>query len=352
MTRPYAAAVLPSPGHDQADAVAAVTAAIDAALDNPGAVIVRTGSCDDADTRAAFGETPTRARKVALATPGGRGAQILDALDWLGPGTGPVLIADTGTRSPEPAVYRALLDSVGNGSAMAVADHPRYWTEANFTNHLARPLLDVALGLDCPQPLALDLAVSPGTLTVLPTVLRAAAGSPAASVTGYGIGAVLLLAAARTGTVTPVQIGNPWHAAPLEPLARLHDIHHQTVPVLLALTTARRARPRKPGPAPVYRTATRPVGRDDLVGMVAVLNGLAPYEPGFEDYPWPLPLANAWHTVRTGSAGPAEAARVLWPHYVNRVRDWITTRPGDGELAATHTRLAATLTTLSRSLTE
>ena len=347
MTPPHAHAAAVLPSRNEPETIAAVTAAVDAALDDPKAVIVHADSSDTPDTTAAFNATPTRARKVSLSgLARGKGAQIFCALDWLGEITGPVLIADTDTRNPDPAVYRALLEHADDGCA--IADYPRYWDEANLTNHLARPLIDAAFGIDVPQPLAGDIALSAGTVTVLPTAHRALAQPEAKAVDGYGIDVFLLLAAARTGTVTPVPIETPKrHAASFPHLASIYD---QAVPVLLALTATQPVPPPVRGPDPGYRPAHRRLPAPRLAQMLAVLNDLAPHEPGYDANPWPLPLVDAWHAVRNGTT-PTEAARTLWPHYVHRVRLWLTVQPGPEGLAAAHTRLSAALTAPARSLT-
>lgn len=347
MTSPHTAAVLPS--RNEPTTIAAVTRAVDAALDDPTAVIINADSSDTTDTVAAFMGTSTSARKVMVTgLPRGKGAQILQGLDWLSSGTGPVLIADTDTRDPDPAVYRALLDSIGSGSAMAIADYPRYADEGDLTNHIARPLIDAAFGLDVPQPLAGDLALSSATVGILPAAHRTLAEPEAVCVTGYGIDAFLLLTAARGGAVTPVHVQTPKRHAASFP--HLKDIYDQAVPVLLAMTTARPAPASVPGPDPVYRAAPRPVDLGRLGEMVSTLDAFAPYEPRYDAHPWPLPLVDAWHTVRSGIA-PTEAARSLWPHYVHRVRTWLIARPGAGELAAAHTRLNAALSFPARSHT-
>lgn len=339
MRPPPPAAVLPS--RNEPTTIAAVTAAVDAALDNPKAVIVHADSSDTHETAEAFSRTSTRARKVTLTgLPRGKGIQILRALDWLSSSTGPVLIADTDTRDPDPTIYKALLDVVSGGAVMAIADYPRFWDEANLTNHIARPLIDAALGVDIPQPLAGDLALSSGTLTTLPAARRALANPEATAVEGYGIDAFLLLTAARTGTVTPVRVNTPKrHAASFEHLAA---IYAQVVPILLAMTAVRPVSPPAVGPDPVYRATFRSVDLDRLRTMVAALDDVAPYEPSYDAHPWPMPLADAWHAVRTGTS-PTRAACTLWPHYVHRVRTWLIAQPGAGELSASHTRLKAAL---------
>ncbi|MEU9288752.1 hypothetical protein AB0D57_29745 [Streptomyces sp. NPDC048275] len=60
-----------------------------------------------------------------------------------------------------------------------------------------------------------------------------------------------------------------------------------------------------------------------------------------------MAVADAWHIVSNGAA-PHKAARRLWPHYVHRVRTWLTAATPPSEraavLATTHTRLFGALT--------
>lgn len=91
-------------------------------------------------------------------------------------------------QAPAPVIakapgYHALLDRVRAGAALAIADYPRHWDEANLTNHLARPLIAASTGHDVPQPLAGDLAVSREVLT---DVVRAAAAGTILGQRGRG----------------------------------------------------------------------------------------------------------------------------------------------------------------------
>ncbi|MGC5411560.1 hypothetical protein ACPXCX_49035, partial [Streptomyces sp. DT225] len=185
--------------------------AVDLALNDMHGVIVHADSSDGPDTAAAFATTPTRAKTLVLTgLERGKGAQILAALQR--PElveADAVLIADTDTHAPEPAVYRALLDQVRAGAALAIADYPRYWDEANLTNHVARPLIAAATGLDVPQPLAGDLAVSGRVLAVAQQAAAELPDELARCVAGYGIDAFLLLTAATTGPVTSVRVTGP-----------------------------------------------------------------------------------------------------------------------------------------------
>ncbi|HEY1621710.1 MAG TPA: hypothetical protein VGG25_29085 [Streptosporangiaceae bacterium] len=339
------AAILPS--RDEPTTIAAATAAADEALADEGAVIVNADSSDDPDTSRRFTAASTQAVRVPLhGLARGKGAQILAAArrpDLAAAEA--VLIADTDTRNPDPAVYAALLGRVRAGAALAIADYPRHWDEANLTSHLARPLIAATTGHDVPQPIAGDLALSSQALAA---VLQAASALPAemtACVDGYGIDAFLLLTAARTGPVTSVRVGESKVHAGSFP--HLPAIYHQAVPVLLHLTATW-----VPPPLPetreaaVYRAADRTVEPARLQAMIATLDSLGPHPGRYDEHPWPAPAAQAWHAVRAGT--PArDATRQLWPHYLRRVRDWLTsgqhasTRQRAQALAAAHASLHA-----------
>jgi hypothetical protein len=349
VTQSLAAAILPS--RNEPATIAAVTAAADAALDNARAVIVHADSSDTLGTARQFANIPTRAGKVALTgLKRGKGAQILAALRRPElAGAEAVLIADTDTRNPDPAAYRNLIHRVRDGAALAIADYPRYWDEANLTNHLARPLIAAVTGHDVPQPLAGDLAVS---CEALSAALESTAELPAgltACVDGYGIDAFLLLTAAATGPLACTPVDEPKrHAASF---AHLPNIYHQAVPVLLYQTAAWRRTPSAPssgGPA-LYRAADRELQPDRLETMMTTLDKLAPHPDGYDERPWPMAVAETWRAVNDG-APAADAARALWPHYLHRVRDWFTlgqhTTSGQRArmLAAAHARRHAALT--------
>ncbi|KUN17644.1 hypothetical protein AQJ11_37945 [Streptomyces corchorusii] len=337
------AAILPS--RNEPDTIAAVTTAIDAALAEHRSVIVNADSSDTPDTSERFVATGTRAAKVSLASlVRGKGAQILAAARRPEIADAhAVLITDTDTLGPDPAVYAALLERISGGAALAIADYPRHWDEANLTNHLARPLIAATTGHDVPQPLAGDLALSRAALDA---VLRAVGALPAevsACMDGYGIDAFLLLTAATVGHIASVRIDRPkQHAGSFPHLAA---IYHQAVPVLLHLTATWAPPPAPPsGETALYRVADRPVGHARLSAMLTTLDSFGPHPGGYDEHPWPLTAADAWHAVNSGMPAP-DAARRLWPHYLRRVTDWLTsgqhatTRQRADALAAAHARL-------------
>ncbi|MBO2461769.1 hypothetical protein [Actinomadura violacea] len=352
------AAILPS--RNEPSTIAAVTAAVDTALTDTaltdtvltgcpgGAVVVHADSSDAPDTAARFAATGTRAAKVPLTgLPRGKGAQILAAAHHLdthpsGRDVAAVVIADTDTRNPDPGVYRALLDRVAGGAALAIADYPRFWDEANLTNHLARPLIAAATGIDVPQPLAGDLAISRAALAAVRRAARALPPELGACVDGYGIDAFLLLRAAACGPVATVRIDTPKQHAGSFP--HLPDIYHQAVPVLLHLTAATTPRLPQQQPPARYRAADRDIEPGRLRSMLSTLEHLSEGLDGYDESAWPLPVADAWHDVTSGTPAP-DAARRLWPHCTRHVRDWLTsgqhatTSTRADQLAAAHARL-------------
>ncbi|MHC3393952.1 glycosyltransferase family protein [Streptomyces lavendulocolor] len=338
-----AAAILPS--RNEPATIAAVTSAVDVALAAHRSVIVHADSSDTPATSERFAATGTRAAKVPLTgLVRGKGAQILAAAHHPATaGADAVLIADTDTRGPDPAVYTALLEAVRGGAAMAIADYPRHWDEANLTNHLARPLIAATTGHDVPQPLAGDLALSRAALDAALRAARALPAEVAACVDGYGIDAFLLLTAATVGPIASVRFDRPKQHAGSFP--HLPAIYHQAVPVLLHLTATWAPPPAPPSDeTALYRVADRTVEPARLSAMLATLDSFGPHPGGYDEHPWPGPAADAWHAVNFGTPAP-DAARRLWPHYLRRVTDWLisgpraTTRQRAETLAAAHARL-------------
>lgn len=337
------AAILPS--RNEPSTISAVTTAVDAALGETRAVIVHADSSDTPDTAEHFAATGTRATKVPLTgLVRGKGAQILAAARFPEFATAEaVLIADTDTRNPDPAVYRTLLERVRSGASLAIADYPRHWDEANLTNHLARPLISATTGHDVPQPLAGDLALSGKALAA---VLRTAEALPvelSACVDGYGIDAFVLLTAAACGPVASVGLEEPKRHAGSFP--HLRAIYDQAVPVLLYLTGAGSPQPVARSLVPArYRVADRVVEPARRQAMLTTLDSLGPHPGGYDERPWPLPAADAWHAVNSGVSAP-DAASQVWPHYIRRVCDWLTsgqhatTGQRADMLAAAHARL-------------
>jgi hypothetical protein len=339
-------AILPS--LDEPQTIAAVTTAIDAALDDDHAVIVHADASDTPATARRFAATATRAAKIGLTRlPVGKGAQILAAATVAAAREAEVvLIADTDTRNADPGLYRALLDRVRAGAGMAIADYPRYWDEANLTNHLARPLIAATTGHDIPQPMAGDLAVTGDHLAGLARGLPDLDPHLRRGVHGYGIDAYLLLTVAAAGPVTSIRHTRPKeHAASFPHLAR---IYHDAVPVLLHLTAAwAPPTPPRVGQA-TYIVADRWLAPERLSERLAALDEFTTGHRAYDGSPWPQALAHAWHAVATGTSSH-DAAHRLWPHYLHRVRTWLTDARNLGDtgrgaiLADAHHRLPTTL---------
>jgi hypothetical protein len=342
---PEVVAILPS--RDEADTIAAVTRAVDAALDDDRALIVHADSSSTPATAVAFRATATRARTVCLTgLPTGKGAQILRALDHHGQEC-VVLLADTDTRNPDPATYRALLNIVVQGAVMALADYPRYWDEANLTNHLARGLIALATGHDVPQPLAGDLALSAAAIRSVPERYHALPGQLARCVEGYGIDAFLLQAAARAEEpIVPVRLARTKQHAPSFP--HLPVIFAQAVPVLLHPAVSGLAMAPEVG---AFRLTDRELPARRLTRMLAQLRALRPAESRYDQTAWPHALAAAWRAVAGGVAA-VTAAQWLWPAYLDHVSTWLADTSGMATraltLRAAATELLLTLTTTPR----
>ncbi|WP_367140627.1 MULTISPECIES: hypothetical protein [Streptomyces] len=341
-----AVAILPS--RSEAATIADVTSAVDQAIDDPTALIINADCSLDSATTAAFSAVPTRARKLPIThVPAGKGRQVLYALQLVEmPPDTVVLIADTDTRNPEPAMYRALLDAARAGAGCAVADYRRYWDEGNLTHHIARPLL-AATGIDLPQPLAGDIALSDEACTYALAHRRDLPHELGECVDGYGIDAFLVTAAARSGQrVTGIPLERTKQHAPSFP--HLPAIFQQAVPVLLAVTAERPLRAAEHPGRVAYQLTDRPIPDDRLAAMVTALDRLAPHTTELSADPWPAPLFAAWRATRNGIPA-AQAATTLWPFYIERVRTWLTTShlpitARGARLAEAHQRLVRWIT--------
>ena len=83
-------------------------------------------------------------------------------------------------------------------------------------------------------------------------------------------------------------------------------------PALLTRTPARTA---------TFRLANRHLPAASLAGMFETLS--TPTAPPYNQDPWPQPLITAWRRIAAG-ASPVHIATWLWPHYLNRVRTYLT----------------------------
>jgi glucosylglycerate synthase len=330
-------AILPS--RDEPDTIAALPRAVDLALDDDHALIVHADASMSPATTTAFRGVATRARTVCLrGLPLGKGTQIRHALTHLDE-HGAVLLADTDTRNPDPATYRALLDTLASGAAIALAEYQRYCDEANLTHWVARPLIAAATGHDVPQPLAGDIALAATVAHAVPARYTALPAALAARVDGYGIDAFLLHTAACFGRPVSVRLATTKQHAPSFP--HLPAIFAQAVPVLLHPATTTTAAAPTVGE---FRLTDRRMPDQQRDQMLARLQALRPAESRYDRSPWPRALATAWQAV-AGGIPATTVTRWLWPAYLDRVHTWLADG-GSSDLAAR----AATLRAAARDV--
>jgi glucosylglycerate synthase len=88
---------------------------------------------------------------------------------------------------------------------------------------------------------------------------------------------------------------------------------------------------------------------DSLAELASIRYNSTPAPGDHGECPWSMPAADAWRAVNSGTS-PTDAARHLWPYYLARVRDWLTsgehatTRQRTEVLATAHARLHTLLT--------
>lgn len=328
------AAVLPS--RNEPATVAGVAAAVDEAIHpRRGRIVNVDASADDA-TSMAFREAATKAPRLSVTrSQPGKGLQVLAGLEFTS-FADCVLVADTDTRTPSPATYRALVTAVLAGADLAIADYRRRWYEANLTNHVARPLIAAATGLDLPQPLAGDFALSASAVR---TLLRAHGALPASgmrdAVDGYGIDAFVVRAVAEGGgQVCSTRFDTAKSHAPSFP--HLKPIFDDAVPILLAPAVTRPAH--LPG-RPAFRLEPYELPSRVLADMLDRLDAMrATAGAGQTGARWSEVLSTAWQRARLDTA---EAASELWPHYLDRVRDYLRLAQNVGPHVAEHFLAAA-----------
>jgi glucosylglycerate synthase len=339
MSEPWAV-VLPS--RDEAATIQAVAEVADQAIADHTALLVHVDHSRDWTTEAAFARAQVRAARRSLRTPrAGKGRQVLRGLADL-PLDRSALVIDTDTRNPRPERYRALMAAVTDGADLAVADYRRHWFEANLTNHIARPLIAATLGLDLPQPLAGDIALSARAVRVVRGHYETGLDSALRPyVDGYGIDAFLVLASSAASLdIRSVPLSGRKEHAPSFP--HLSQIFHDAVPVLLAMTR-RTARCRGASALPVYYlapTALPDHARQRMLDRLQLWRAETDSESPAKA--WPDALVQAWRTVRAGES-PAAASARLWPAYLERVRDYLTLGSRSGTSAACVTLTAAAL---------
>ncbi|MEU6261779.1 hypothetical protein [Saccharopolyspora shandongensis] len=313
------AAILPS--RDEPCTIAGVALAVDDALaDDTAAVsgsdplLLHADASSTPDTAEAFGTTTLRSPfRIMSGLECGKGRQIMHALDRINLDR-PVLIADTRTRNPSPELYRALLDAVRRGAAIAVADHPRWWDEAHLTHHLARPLTAATLGIDVPQPLAGDIALSPAAWHALRCQWRNLTLEMKICVGGADIDAFLLQTAAAPGRVESVRATDvKRHAAHFPRPATFREV--ASVLLAPAATTTPHAID-----LAVPRIAYRPVAAVEITARRERLAAMKRRAAAVMR--WPAAVATAWRAVATGTPA-TDVSEWLWPSYLHKVRMWL-----------------------------
>lgn len=191
-------AILPS--REEAATIAQVASAVDRVMQGGAGSIVNV-DCSKSDlTQRTFCSVSTATSKKSVHTgTAGKGYQVLLGLAEERT-AGRYLLVDTDNSRPEATVFAALLSAVDEGADLAIADYNRLWIEGNLTNHVARPILYASVGLDLPQPISGDIAIS-GRLAkaVLEAFELIKIDGLAACVGGYGIDAFIVLVAAKAG---------------------------------------------------------------------------------------------------------------------------------------------------------
>lgn len=317
MSTAPAAAVLPS--REEPDTIVAVTQAVDAALSVPDTLLINVDSSETSDTSNAFRGAAPLGQQLALSgLLRGKGRQIRAGLERLDAHM-PVLLADTDTRNPRPHVYRRLVQAVRDGAAMAIADYPHYWDEVNLSQHLARPLIAATGGWDVVHPLAGDLALAPATWQAALAAWSTLPPALASCVDGYGIDVFLLQVAATCGPVVSLPTRETKRHGPS--FSHLAASFTEVVPVLLRMARSQKSSHVPFGPP---RLVARTVSKADLDARCRRLAALRPQPRATSDPAWPVAVEETLGAV-ANSTPPEQAAITLWPLYLDRVKDWLST---------------------------
>lgn len=314
------AAVLPT--QNEANTIASVAAAAAVAIGTTDAVMINVDASYSDETAQIFHSLSLPIRKQQLRlTEAGKGRQIFAGLRLVS-SADCVLVIDTDTKNADHSTYEALISAVACGADLAIADYPRFWYEGNLSNHIIRPLLLATTGLDIPQPIAGDIALSHRAVkALLEWFDTTSAIQPILTeINGYGIDIAILLKCFAIGKLTPVRLDRPKRHAVSFPHYR--QIYEEEVPVLLSglksfpipLTTACDSSFRLDG------------GHLDDDQYNKMLLTLYDWKSGLKETnmmnSWPKPLFEAWWAVKNGSDIKTVTAD-LWPAYVQRTIDYL-----------------------------
>jgi hypothetical protein len=324
-TRGQVLAILPS--REEAKTIARVVSEVDRAVSGYDSLIFNVDCSANGDTRQEFLSTRTSSPKRSLSSERvGKGHQVLLAIaESIRPEL--CLMLDTDNHRPEAKIYEALLSTVYGGADLAIADYSRLWIEGNLTNHIARPVLYASIGLDLPQPISGDIAMS-GRLAwnVLEQFRLIDIDVISHCVQGYGIDAFIVLVAAKAGfRIAQVPVTRrKFHATSFP---HLPTIFRDATPILLA-PSFRRGGVRSGDWSGRFRLA----GTQSDLSVPSMIERLEGLWPG--DAPHlPTLLAEVWPSTRSDLL-VHEGAAALWPAYVCAVKSYLRVGMSGGVRAA------------------
>jgi hypothetical protein len=310
----------------------------DAALRHGATTIIHSDASSNNATLNAFVGTNIQARKRSLYNKhAGKGRQVISALRAVSELPNVILILDTDNREPKESIYRDLYARIVNGSDFAIVNYRRHWFEGNLTNHIARLLVFANTGLDIPQPISGEIAISRRhAQTVLRLQLGLSEGL-AKAVDGYGIDAFFLLSCTSTsGLVSTIDTHVPKKHAPSFP--HLPRIFSDSVPVL-CLPALRKLPMSSAGWSGRFELH-EPEDTPDISKMILDLERL-----GARDIAESLPekLASVWHWCDTDQAA-LNAVDELWVDYLSWVRHYLQIGQKEGIASAERLLVSAAVT--------
>jgi hypothetical protein len=303
------------PTRNEERTIARVAETVDTALQDVDLTIVQSDASSSDATVDAFRLANVRANtKTLRVTDAGKGRQVLAALKMYYRSTDVILILDTDNRAPLASIYKRLFFEIAHGADFSIVNYRRHWFEGNLTNHIARPLIFANLGIDVPQPISGELAISRRHAEFVLQTKERLPDSILPAVNGYGIDAFLLLTSGLfDGRITTVETQATKLHAPSFP--HLAQIFREAVPVL-CLPLFRR-------PSPILKKwigqfeLSEPTHSPDIASMIAALEGLG----AVAGRPVQLPeaLASVWFRC-DGAAAALAAVDELWTDYLSSVR--------------------------------
>lgn len=309
------------PSRNEESTIANVAAAVVTAIGTHDTMIVNVdASSSDETARNFLNATLPICKQQLRLKEAGKGRQIFAGLHLVSKADC-VLVIDTDTKNADYSTYRALVSEVVLGSDLAIADYPRFWYEGNLSNHIIRPLLLATTGLNIPQPIAGDIALSRRAVRALLKWFNTASslGPILNAINGYGIDIAILLKCLDIGKVTSVRLDRPKRHAVSFPHFR--QIYQEEIPVLLAGL--------KSGSVPhkaydeSYRLDGGQLNDNQYNSMLLALNQWKSEALEIDSMNlWPKPLFKAWEAAQNGS-DIETVTHTLWPAYVQRAIDYL-----------------------------